>query len=275
MKSDIRTFCYAFFACLAVASAAEAEEAALDADRFFESAERVSWKPVFSFDGSEDWREHWFLDGLKAEVKSGGTGLEVVAGPTRDDDASHAVLWTKREFEGDIRIDYDYTRLDSVTQGVTILYLHATGKGEEPYVSDIAEWSQLREVPAMRVYFNNMKALHVSYAAYDMKDDIGSEYIHARQYPTGAGRSFVATGFGDRIKVDRLIEPGKTYRVTILKIGDKLLFSSKEKGTGERKSFLWDASDRETLDRGRIGLRHMWTRSARYESFTVSERNDG
>ena len=95
------------------------------------------------------------------------------------------VLWTKQSFKGDLKIEYDYTRLDNETRCVNILYIQATGSGEEPYVKDITEWNELRRVPAMKMYFDHMHAYHISYAAWR------GDYIRGRRYLPLAGKRLV------------------------------------------------------------------------------------
>jgi hypothetical protein len=51
------------------------------------------------------------------------------------------VLWTKRSFAGDVRIEYDFTRLDTALEhtSVCILYIQATGVGNGEFARDIFE----------------------------------------------------------------------------------------------------------------------------------------
>ncbi|MEG1686196.1 MAG: hypothetical protein RR319_09695, partial [Bacteroides sp.] len=71
-------------------------------------------------------------------------------------DADHTVLWTKQSFDGSLRIEYDYTRLDTINKFVTILYLFAEGSGIGSYSQDISTWDTLRRIPAMNEYFDHM-----------------------------------------------------------------------------------------------------------------------
>ena len=73
--------------------------------------------------------------------------MELTAGSEFGNNAHHMVLWTKESFEGDLKIDYEYTRLDEATRCVTILYIEATGSGKGPYVKDISRWNELRKCP--------------------------------------------------------------------------------------------------------------------------------
>ena len=65
-------------------------------------------------------------------------GMDFQAGPVRKE-GSHAVLWTKESFQGNIRLDYEYTKLDDAIDAVTILYLQATGSGAAGYDKDISK----------------------------------------------------------------------------------------------------------------------------------------
>jgi hypothetical protein len=147
----------------------------------FEQAAGGAWREVFSDSCTGDWKQRWFLDGEIGTVKTGPEGMELIAGPEFKNDAHHMVLWTKDSFEGDLKIEYDYTRLDDETRCVTILYIQATGSGEGEYHKDIAKWSELRRVPAMATYFNHMHTYHISYAAFPNDADTTS-YVRARRY---------------------------------------------------------------------------------------------
>jgi len=148
------------------------------------------WEIVFSDPGAGDWKEHWFVEGLKATVKYDEGGMVFSSGPVPMEQASHAVLWTKQSFGGDIRIEYDYTRLDSMTTStaVNILYIQATGLGTQLSPTDIFLSTKQREVPWMKSYFLNMNALHISYSTTGPNR---SHYVAARRYPAKNQESFM------------------------------------------------------------------------------------
>jgi hypothetical protein len=177
------------------------------------------------------------------------------------------VLWTKASFSGDVRIEYDYTRLDSMTNetAVNILYIQATGLGTEASPTDIFLSTAQRSVPWMKYYFLNMNALHISYAA---SGPGRSQYVSARRYPARSLAEFQA---GTQIQpiyenVD-LFEPGKTYHITAVKEGHRLVFIAER--DGQTRRFEWDTSAYPPVTEGRIGLRHMWARSSRYGNIRV------
>lgn len=72
-----------------------------------------------------DWRDNWFLDGEKAVLEQDESGLRIAAAtlpgiwekrkesPEQRElfDSLHTVLWTKEEFEGDIGVSFEMSRL--------------------------------------------------------------------------------------------------------------------------------------------------------------------
>jgi hypothetical protein len=235
----------------------------------FEAALARKQQLLFSDSGTDKWQKNWFLDGLRAEVKNTSLGMYFVSGPIRWDHGSHAVLWTHKSFQGDICIEYDYTRMDTIEYAVNILYLHATGIGVEPFSKDIKAWSHLREIPYMSLYFRNMNLLHISYAAFYTEDtDNLTDYIRARRYPVKKGEKFGQyTLIEPTFKHTGFFKPGVQYHITVVKSGDALFM--KVEGDGKKGLYRWDTSGFPDVNNGRIGLRQMWTRAARYANFKV------
>ncbi|MFY0653567.1 MAG: DUF1961 family protein [Cyclobacteriaceae bacterium] len=230
----------------------------------FDKVNALRWKKVLTDDGIKDWKENWFLDGLKAKVENTIGGMVFSAGPIDGDDAHHAVLWTKESFEGDIKIEYEYTRMDNRQARVNILYIQATGVA--PNAADISEWNHLREVPSMRTYFNNINCLHISYAAYGKTGDV--EYVRARKYPRHPDKKFgLSTEIPTASFDTGLFLTGETYKITAIKTAERLYFHVK--GKDIEKLFSWDLKDIDPVVVGRIGLRHMYTRSSRYKNFRI------
>mgnify|MGYP001282528282 CR=1 FL=1 len=93
-------------------------------------AQKTTSRMLFSDPMTGDWREHWFLDGKKATLENRDGGLLFTATPSNVDknvdrttfDAHHAILWTKQEFEGDIRYQL---RLHQGLQGLHVSAVHA------------------------------------------------------------------------------------------------------------------------------------------------------
>ncbi|SOE19843.1 protein of unknown function [Spirosomataceae bacterium TFI 002] len=224
------------------------------------------WNLVLKDKGTKEWTKNWTLDGKFASVENSQKGMHFIAGPELRKDAHHAVLWTKESYDGDIKIEYDYTRTDNENRWVNILYIQATGDGEGEYETDIAKWAKLREVPAMKTYFENMNALHISYAAFGNEGD-GTFYVRARRYPKPNNKSFDITRISPSYDQKGYFKSGQTYHITVVKADSRLSFKMESKDGEE--FFTWDLSKVEPMTSGRIGLRHMYGRSAIYRNFKV------
>lgn len=224
--------------------------------RAFEAANAGSWQTVFADDGTGDWTDHWFLDGEgTSSVSNSPEGMELKA---LED---HMVLWTQESFEGDLKIEYTFTRTDVDGGGVCIIYIQATGRGDAGYETDITEWSDYREVPGMGKYFRNMHLYHVSYAC---------GYVRGRRYRPDIQRMNTYSELSPEYLVDNndFFEPGVPYRITLIKT-DRAI---RMKAVGPEKAlyFMLDNERWPAVTEGRIGLRQMHTRESRYKDFTVS-----
>jgi hypothetical protein len=236
----------------------------------FDGANQGPWESAFFDSCTGDWQEQWFLDGEVGQITNGPDGMTLTAGPEFLNDAHHMVLWTKKSFQGDLKIEYDYTRLDDETRCVNILYIQATGSGEAPYVKDIAEWKELRRVPAMRMYFNHMDTYHISYAAFPNDED-STSYIRGRRYmPEKDGLD--GTGLEPDYYPEGLFKPGVPHQITVIKTGRDLFM--RVQNPEQVAYFHMQNPELPVITEGRIGLRHMFTRSARYQNFRVSVPGD-
>lgn len=227
----------------------------------------VKWHLKFKDDCTENWQKHWFLDGLKATVKNTDKGMYFSAGTEEGNDEDHAVLWTKLSFKGNLKIEYSYTRTDTTTNWVNILYIQATGV--KPFATNIYKWKDERVIPFMKTYFNHMKALHISYAAFDANNSDGNnDYVRARRYPVIQGEDFdTTTEIPPASFKTGLFKSGETYKITAIKTSEKLYF--KVEGKEVSKLFTWKLSESQRVYEGRIGLRHMYTRAALYKNIKV------
>ncbi len=222
----------------------------------FEAAEQISWKTVMSDDGTGDWREQWFLDGEgRTSATNTPNGMELRASE------DHMVLWTKASFEGDLKIEYEFTRLDPDGGGVCIIYIQATGRGDAGYETDITEWNDYREDAAMGRYFRNMHLYHVSYAC---------GYVRGRRYNPEERKMNAFSELTPEYLVDDrdFFEPGVPYRITIIKT-DKAI---RMRAIGPEKGlyFMLDNEKWAAITEGPIGLRQMHTRESLYRDFKVS-----
>lgn len=238
-------------------------------DEFKRVNESDEWSLQFSDSCTGKWQDNWFLDGLIATVENSEKGMNFSAGPEHKNDAHHGVLWTKQSFKGDVKIEYEYTRTDTQLINVNILYIQAQGIGTGGYDKDISKWNKLREVPSMSIYYNYMDPIHISYAAFPMtNDDPTKDYLRVRKYPVKEGITFQDMEVEPSYYNVGLFLPNIPYNVTVIKANSKLYM--KVVGDGKDKLYTWDLSDKEPSLEGRIGLRHMFTRSARYRDFKVS-----
>jgi hypothetical protein len=233
----------------------------------FQQADERSWREVFADDGTGDWKQKWFLDGEVGTVTNGPVGMTLTAGPEFGNDAHHMVLWTRDSFEGDLKIEYDFTRLDEENRCVTILYIQATGSGRDAFGKDIATWNGLRKVPAMKTYYDHMNTYHVSYAAFENTGKEKTSYIRGRRYmPHRAGLK--GTELEPDYRCEKLFATGVKHHITVIK-RDCDIHLRIENPDGVRYCHLHN-SQLPVVTEGRIGLRHMFTRSARYRNFRVS-----
>jgi len=223
---------------------------------------------LFEDSGTQDWTKKWFLDGERAVLDNTPMGMYYSAGPEAKNDTCHAVLWTKETFEGNMLIEFDYTRADYSDGFVNIIYFHATGKGGAEYPEDISLWNEKRRVPSMRIYYRHMNAYHISYAVG--KANGGEDYIRLRRYEP-AKRTKLA---GSEIPPDTfnsgLFKPFYTYHVQVARYKNTIeMHIQNKQDAQDHLTLRWDASSAPLCNKGRIGLRHMYTRSSIYKDFKV------
>ncbi|WP_227806495.1 DUF1961 family protein [Algibacter lectus] len=229
---------------------------------------------LFEDSGVSNWKQNWMLDGERAKVINSSKGMELIAGAEHGDDTCHTVLWTKKSFEGNIAIEYDYTRTDTTTRCVNIIYFLATGKGDAEYPKDIALWNNKRVVPHMSTYIKNMNTYHISYAAFDANTySKGDDYIRLRRYnPKLIG--FEGTNIPEDYFKTGLFKPNVTYHIELSKFNNTIEMFIQNKTTPEEQlTCKWDVSKFPNCESGRIGLRHMYTRSSTYKNFKVWSLN--
>ena len=114
-----------------------------------------------------------------------------------------------------------------------------------------------------------MNLLHISFAAYNNQGPISeSDYVRARRYPTSLAGSFDNMEVPPTYDNTGLFKPGVTYHIITIKTDQRLFFQVS--GDGQSQLFTWDVSTRPPLAPGRIGLRHMFTRSPIYRDPKIS-----
>ncbi len=228
----------------------------------------AAWELQFEDPCTGNWQEGWFLDGEIATVENSELGMNFTAGEEFGNDAHHAVLWTDKTFQGDVKVEFDYTRTEEQTINVNIIYIQAQGIGTEEYPKDIKTWNDKRTIPKMSIYYECMDPLHISFAAFPMvNEDPNNDYIRARKYPVSETITFDDMEVPPSYDGIGLFKPWITYKVTVIKTDHRLYMQVV--GDDQDKCYEWDLTEKAKLEDGRIGLRHMYTRAARYKDFKV------
>lgn len=235
--------------------------------RFIEM-DGAEWKIRFSDKGTAGWNKKWFVDGEKAFVCNTRDGIRFDAGTEPASDADHSVLWTKKSFTGDVKIEYDFTRIDSLDRFVNIIYIQAEGSGETGYDKDIMKWNDKRRIPAMKEYFNHMNTIHISYAAYE-NDPVGpnDDYIRARRYMPEWKRGLEGTELSPEYLDPMVFEPGITYHMTFIKRAGEIIM--KVTWGDQGRYYYFSAENFPTVVSGRIGFRQMSGRQSVYSNIRI------
>jgi len=268
-RITLLTFCFAALLLTACESTKDVEENEAPSPQ---KAEKVL---LFKDSMSKDWQSNWFLDGKNAVLKHRDGGLAFITTASKEDkkvnraafDAQHAVLWTKREFEGDIRISYTFSKHpDSSWQ--KLIYVQARGIGQKPYVEDIHAWHKLRDVARMDKYFKRMNLVSLS-----LRDQ-----IRCKRYP-------VMDLEGNRLPCEskprgenKGLPNGGEFHVLIEKRKKSILLRIKNLQTGEfAVDHTWDLSELtekrnpKFVEKGRIGLRLMGGHKINFRNFKVEQ----
>jgi len=246
----------------------------LDAEAESPDYQKTKSDVLFEDSMMDNWQEKWFLDGQKATIEHRKQGLYFSGGTvTKSEDpenyhAHHAVLWTKKVFEGDLLISYEMTRIDSSDYGNSLLYIQAQGIGKGPYSKNIVEWNELRKIPMMSHYFENMDLISISFR----------QNLRCKRYPwkDSEGEWYPKRGLIEPM-VDYIgMIPGKKYDVEIEKRASSVTLRLYESQTKKLlTNYTWDTTlvpeELAAIQKGRIGLRHMSTKQFVYQNFKVEQ----
>ena len=117
----------------------------------------------------------------------------------------------------------------------------------------------------MREYFGHMFTYHVSYAAFTNDDSTDPGYIRARRYVAG---DLQGTEIEPDYDPSGLFAPGVPHRMSLIKSGDHIYFRIEN----DDRDLLchWHNTKFPSIHDGRVGLRHMFTRGARYRNIQIS-----
>jgi len=236
-----------------------------EAAKRFKDLLNEPWQEAFNDPCTGKWQDKWVLDGMRATLTNGPDGMTFTSAKSGHAPAQlHSVLWTKQSFKGDVKIEYEYTRTDKQINYVNILYIQATGDGEEK-PKDIHTWR--RNIPGMSIYYRFMNLYHISYAAFGYRNsDPNADYIRARRYLPA--HDLQGTEMKNEYYRTGLFKTGVSYQITVIKTGKELFMHIK--GDGKEKLCHFTGYDFPPVTEGPIGLRHMLSRGARYRDFRVS-----
>jgi hypothetical protein len=231
---------------------------------------------LFEDSMTANWQENWFLDGENAVLEHRDGGLAFITEYTVDKnvdrdgfDSRHAVLWTRQEFEGDIRITYTYTKLPGCSWQ-KLIYVQAQGIGKKPYVQDIYAWKDLRAVSVMSEYFNHMNLIGLSLR----------EEVRCKRYPWNDVKRNVEleSEFLPRAEIEDMPE-GREFHVVVEKRKESISLRITDDETGEYTvDHAWDLTDKdvrkkrdpEYIEKGRIGIRLMGGHKILMRDFKVT-----
>jgi len=212
---------------------------------------------------TQNWEKNWFLDGKNATLEHRDGGLAFLTEASGVDknvdraafDAQHAVLWTRQEFEGDIRIRYIYATIPGCSWQ-KLIYVQARGIGEGPYVEDIYAWREKRDVSVMSEYFKRMNLIGLS-----LRNE-----VRCKRYPWfDMEENKLEDEFLPRAE-NKGIPAGHEAAVLIEKRKESILLRITDMKTGETSvDHTWDLTDERVLEHrdpkfienGRIGIRQM------------------
>ncbi len=244
------------FSLFGLQSFAPAETSGDDA-RAFDEFRSASWREVFCDPCTVHWQDLWFLDGDDAKVSNDSKAMTI------DTENGYAVLWTKPSFDGDLRIEYDFQRVDNVNHGVNILYIQATGDGQDGCDEDINKWSGRRRKAAMSDYFLTMHTYHISYAT-DKND-----YIRGRRYLPLTDNRLQGTELSGEITEAGLFDDKEWIHVTAIKRAKEIWIEFKH----PKKTTLchFENMDKPPVTHGRVGLRLMPGRMSRFKNFQIMD----
>ena len=239
----------------------------------FRLLENQNWKKAYAEKEGQKSEKNWYIDGEKGSMKKDGNKIILEAGPDIESEDDHIVMWSKKSFKGDIMIDYEFTKLDSLERFVNIIYIQATGNNALESPKDISKWKEKRKTPLMSHYYNNMNLTHLSYAAFENKPDIrNTEYIRARRYMPDAGNGLKGTEFPEEYLCPLLFETGIKHKLTIIKQDGNILFRVKTENRTAYYKFTGDSLP--DYEEGAIGFRQMHGRNSSYENIVVYTKND-
>jgi hypothetical protein len=210
------------------------------------------WELIYENATGQGWSELWVQDG-PSTVRAEQGGLLFHA-----DARQHDVLWFRPVIEGDLRIEYDFLPYES-PGGTAILFIQATGDGQGVYEEDILAWRQERSGGEYALYKDHMNYASVSYT--NPQDEV--------RFRQGPGFDLLERYEG----AQEIFERGSMHGIVTTKVGRQVTFQVSNHNAGKSRTYRASLSRRPAVTTGRIGLRLMNGRKARFSDFNVYMRS--
>lgn len=235
-----------------------------------ERTARPNWRLAFSDNGTGRWSDDWVLFGNpeRISVTNGPDGMTFRAGDGTDANADHAILWSKRSFSGDLRVEWDYTVLDRYSSTIppngycSALMLYSSGAGTFGLPTELLAWpQQARQADTSGRYFHERtRGLQLNYAF--VGDPRGNRFRIRANPGYLLGTESDETDF---------FRPGASYHVAVEKTGAVVGVKVAELSSGREFSTTFADPLLQNYSSGRIGLRNMNRRESRYAKVRVYE----
>ena len=95
-----------------------------------------------------------------------------------------------------------------------------------------------------------------------------NDYVRARRYMPETGQGLTDTALVPDHLGTGFFRKGVPHQITVILKGDDLFM--RVRNSDQNMLCHWKTDAFPEVEKGRIGLRHMYTRSARYRNFKVS-----
>ena len=170
---------------------------------------------------------------------------------------------------GDFRIELDFARLDSIDRttrdGIgTMLYFHATGRGDNTDPESFAQWRSSR--PSEQDYVRHGRGIRITWSNFNTEIPGNSDEMRLRwfelssQYPGQIGQ--------DSLPRFPFIA-GRKYHMTFERRGSTFAVAVADLATGELESCSWDDEAIGRFSSGYFGIRQQPGRVASYENLML------
>ncbi len=232
---------------------------------------QARWIPALVDGGTDRWADRWLLSGdpdRGITVTNGPEGMTLRAGDGTDPRKDHAVLWTRAIFSGDVRIEYDYVVLDRYPTPIgeggycSAVLIHSRVASSAPLPADIGNWSSEQRNsdtsgPALNAVIDG---LQLNYAF------VGDPRGNPFRLRSNPGYRLVGESAGVPV-----FEVGTEYHLVIEKVATTVSIAANPP-TGLSVSHSFASPEIGQHLYGRIGLRNMNHREARYRNIRISQR---